>query len=419
MLLLHTLFKKAGEVLFGGQRAKNAQKKRTRTLRIEELESRELLSATPLDWDWNGWWDSFSANNVQVDPLPAGYNTDSGLDDFGQISFGGNSVQVEATSKFVPNTISNFTAFDDGVRNGNATVLNGNGDPIVGYNSETIMVGIVSQDLGNGNWTYTEASTYTYSITSDGNAYWGGYSYVFAASSINNIYESTFVLTTEDSFTINETITSATSESPFNLTTITTGGAIETIVTTHFHDTLLSEHYASDIRTTVESTTYTGTGTYSYAVAGGSVSGTIGQSGVHVSETSVEMYMVDTGNGWETTGTQSALITESSSSTSQGNGGYNTPTNENGYSSQVSGTITESGSTSETLMLVVSGVLNNGDWSMYGSGTTTSTSGDSYSHVSSGSYNQSVFDPGNSLAVSGTHSGTMLLKQLTRIPSGW
>jgi len=45
--LLNSFFKKAGEVLFGNTETSRTPKKRTRTLGIEELESRDLLSATP------------------------------------------------------------------------------------------------------------------------------------------------------------------------------------------------------------------------------------------------------------------------------------------------------------------------------------------------------------------------------------
>ena len=221
MLPIHSFFKKAGGVLFGSPATNKASKKRTRTLGIEELESRELLSATPLDWDWDDWWDSFTTNNAQVDPLPPGYNTSACSADFGQISFGGNNTQLDATVAFTPNVISNLVAYDTAMRQGSITVQNGYGDPIAGSNTETITVGIVSQDLGNGKWTYTETAAYTYNITSGNDVYWGGYSYVFMASSIDGIYESTFVLTTSDNFTIFETIASATNGSTLNLTTVT------------------------------------------------------------------------------------------------------------------------------------------------------------------------------------------------------
>ena len=406
---MYSFFKKAREALFGSPTAKKSPQKRTRTLLIEELETRELLSATPLDWDWDGWWDGFTANDVQLDPLPSGYNLDSSSDGFGKISFGGNNLQIDATVAFVPDVVGDLVAFDTATRQGGTSVLNGNNDLIAGYNTETITVGIVSQDFGNGDWTYTETTAYTYNITAGNDAYWGGYSYVFSASSVAGTYTSTFFLTTSDHFTVNNTIATETNESTFSLTTVTTGSMTETVTTTHLHNTVNSVCHASDTRTTSENTTYSGTGTYSYVVAGGSVSGTITQSGQQITETSVSLSMMETGNGWITaSGTQSALTMEKSSSSYQGSGGYTVTTESEGYFSLVSGTITESGSESETLTLTVSGVLSNGDWSITGSGTTTSMSDDSYFHVSSGSYSQSVSEPGSSSSVSGTHSATAL-----------
>ena len=251
---LHSFFAKAVGLFFESQEKKRSSKKRqkrTRPLRIEELESREMLSATPMgyDWDdcdWDAWWDSFAT--AQVVPLPTGYNVNSNSQDFGQISIGGDNSQICATTAFTPIITGDFLAYETVTRQGPGTVQNGNGESITGLNTETITVGIVSQDLGNGNWVYTETVTYSYSITSEdsvswkGNTYndtfWGGYSYVFTASFIDGIHETTFFLKTTDNFEIHDVIPPVTGgESSFSLKTTTIGYVTETVGTTHFHNT--------------------------------------------------------------------------------------------------------------------------------------------------------------------------------------
>jgi len=228
--MVYSFFKKASEVFFGGTEAKKvaarkASKKWKRTMRIEELENREMLSATPFSWDPSTWtphsWDSESLvwwNGVATpNSVPSTFNTSTTSNDFGKISVGGNNAQISATTAFQPIIVGNFGARETVTRQGNVTGQCGNGQTIVvgGFN-ETFTVAVFRQDLGNNNWNYKEQVQYVYSFTctSGDYSYEDRFSYILAARSVNGVFNSAFTLTTgmafSDGFTVGSGISGAT-----------------------------------------------------------------------------------------------------------------------------------------------------------------------------------------------------------------
>jgi len=147
-----------------------------------------MLSVTPLDWDW---WETATI----TDTVPADYNVDPISEDFGILSVGGNSSQIDVTSAFNPTITGNFLAYETVTRPGNVTIPEYNEELeqwealTVGSYTETFTVGIFSQDLGNGDWSYLEQIGYTYSYTcvSGNYTYKDGYGYTLNAYSESSL----------------------------------------------------------------------------------------------------------------------------------------------------------------------------------------------------------------------------------------
>jgi hypothetical protein len=239
MLLILSFFKKVGQVLFGSPETTTTSKKRTRTLRIEELEPRIMLSVSPLDWDI---WE----NTTPIHSIPAEYNINPSSDDFGKISIGGNNSQIDATTAFTPSITGNFSAYETVTRQGDVSKKGA----VVGAYTETITVGIFSQDLGGGNWSYIEQVAYSYSYGVTEYVYADGYGYSLSVSFIDGIYDSTFSMSVGYGYT--DSISVEVVESDFTFSWDVTAGYsyTDTATITYFHNTLTSERSNTDTRTT-------------------------------------------------------------------------------------------------------------------------------------------------------------------------
>ena len=262
MLLIHTFFRKTSKALFGTTETKSTSKKRTRTLGIEELESRDLLSASPLDWSP---WETAPL----TDTVPAYYNTDPTSDDFGVVCVGGNDSPISATTAIAPVITGNFSAFETVTRQGSITTLDDNNTALVlGSYQETFTVGIFSQDLGNGDWSYLEQVGYSYSCTSTDEFYQyeDGYSYTLTTSFIDGVYQSTFVLTTgygfTDGFSIGEEPDEVTDEDVFFWKISLEYSVTNTATISHTHNTLTAELSGTDVRTSHVISSYDEGGRY-------------------------------------------------------------------------------------------------------------------------------------------------------------
>ena len=288
MLLLRAFFKKIGTALLTKAETKKSPRKRSRICRVEELESRDLLSATPWEWEW---WDTAPPF---TDNVPALYNTDPLLEDFGMISIGGNESTIDATTQFIPDITGNFLAYQNETRSETVhlleyddvlddyitvvkwdSTLNDFVPIVLGTYEETFKVAIYSQDLGNGDWSYLEKAAYSYSYSSiSGYEYKDGYDYSLSVSFINGIYNSTFTLTTGYELTDGFAISEETSDSTFSWTVALEYSLKDTATITHYDNTLTSERYGTDTRTVKESGSYEESELFSYEVTDYSVHST-------------------------------------------------------------------------------------------------------------------------------------------------
>ena len=142
MLLIHTFFKKAGELVFGTHQTPKAPPKRTRTFQFETLEDRDLLSASPLE----PLALDFLANDTAIVFTPP--STD-----------GTNSATTITTTP---------------------TTLETDSGTLAGTLTQNIFVDVTMQTTNNG-WWYSETVIMSYAEIYDNTTYTGGYFYNFFA----------------------------------------------------------------------------------------------------------------------------------------------------------------------------------------------------------------------------------------------
>ncbi len=346
-------------------------------------------------------------------PLADGYHVDPNSAQFGAISLGGQGAQIGPDAVFIPDVIGTYTSEETAERTGDMPIpVNGGGnenetdpgDEAVGDGTEVVSIFVFAEDLGNGNWSYTEFSTYTYDIDVDDDCYYGGYTYILTASFIDGVYGYTYFLTTEDRFQVTEVIEDVTDSSTTHLDTLSTGGVTNTIILSFTHNTSTAAITATDFRFFDDLLTYTGTGYYTYAMPGGAVSGTILQTGLDDQTTTSDI--IQQGNesdGWTSAaGTQFAGLTETWTNGYIGLGDYSVVTQSDGAYSEMSGIITEDGSDLSSVMLNATGILDAaGQWTFTGSGTSIFGKGDSYTLDGSGAYARYDMTPGNTWSMTG------------------
>ncbi|MDR3108189.1 MAG: cadherin-like domain-containing protein, partial [Planctomycetaceae bacterium] len=336
---------------------------------------------------------TYTSGLNSLQSVPAGYNTDTTSDAFGELSVGGSNVEVGTTTVFVPANAGNWYSENT------FTKLS---ETATGNQTETLSIQIISHDFGNGEWSYYEMVAYSYLTNADDNIYSGGYTSVLAASFIDGIYNFNYFLTVSDNFLINDTITDDTGTSSLDLTTTTQGTVTSTTLVTKRHNTLTSSEVIRTSHDTFESVFYGGYGTYSYATTSGSFTGTIVQSSSNTDKTSVDIVQFGDADNWTTTGSQSNIVNENWSNVYSGSGDYFVVEQDAGYYSETYGLITESGGDSGSLHVAVNGVLGTDEsWNFTGYSTTSEKEHSLSSYEGWGVYTSVFSDTGSVFLMSG------------------
>ncbi|GHT26771.1 hypothetical protein FACS18942_04850 [Planctomycetales bacterium] len=344
-------------------------------------------------------------DTLPMQPLSGSYNIDTNSAAFGQIAVGGTNTQISASAPFIPVNTDSRQSAQTASRQGTTIFTDENGEEKTEDEFEEVTVIVVSQNLGNNNWTYTETSIYSYLITSEDDIYWGGYTYIVSASFIDGSYNLSYFLTVSDNFLILDEINNVSDTSELHLATVLTGGITNTYTITQNYNTATTAAVISNGKSTLDSVVYTGIGTYQYATPGGSVRGTVFQSDTKINDSGFTVIKAGcNGNYVLTLGTQFNAITDIQTSSYQGSGNYHTVSEGDGFYSDMTGQIVESGLDFRSLLTTVTGLAgSDSQWTFLGTGSSGAEKEQTYISNGSGHYSNWEYSPGNLWNISGTH----------------
>jgi hypothetical protein len=317
----------------------------------------------------------------------------------------GNDVQVTPFEGFTPEALGNDETTETLAGDWERDVLI-DGVAYTGEGDQELIRTVTFTDAGDADedgisdgWSYFEHVVWMYdllAIDAEGNSnhVWGMYEYTFSAVFVPGVLTTSFDFTSVDNYASNITYESETSSFTVGSTgTYTYTLSIESIDNTSGPDSgSLSESVLS-------TAAMTGLGAYEYAVAGGSVSGTLtGNS----NDTNTSMYAVgftqDTSGNWSASGISSASGSGLSHFGYSGGGTYG--------DARFAGTIQESGAQDSNYQYTSSGILSLGEWTTTGLGTAGGSQSQSFSYDGAGTYSSSEESETRSVTRSGTNSAS-------------
>jgi hypothetical protein len=258
------------------------------------------------------------------------------------------------------------------------------GEQTVGETTEDMSIKIVSLAYVNGDWKYFEKVTWNYdTIDANGtNHSWGTFEYEFYAWNYDGSQGFTFTSTTEDNYDFTNPYDDTDSAQTRTGEIHQWGESSETIEI----ESNYSDDNATDERTVTSEDNLSGSGTYSYTVEGGTVSGTFSESEYWYEYSSTEISLTKSDETWTSTGTYSGESSGDSSSEYDGSGDYTIDETTSEGNRNVTGSITESGSTESEYEYTTSGTLSSNGWSMTGDGSENLTEESSYENEEDGIY---------------------------------
>ena len=306
---------------------------------------------------------------------------DSGLSVSGGL---GGGYTLDPTSGYTPSEVGNFTYT---VSQGGAW---SRGTGSSGTQSLTRVVTTTYADADN--WSYVEFVTYLYDVNQNDGAgnsshSWGSMIYTFSATSVLGVVTTTMNYNSTDNYDVYSSESSA--SGTFN---DHKWGSYSTTVFVQNVDGFLDS--GTQIVTTTQTANSLGSGTYTYPVYGGSVSGTVNTSGNDYNFfTKTLNYVEAVGGGWLTTGTTSFNGNGSQSYSYSGSGSYG--------DSDFTGTINESGAQNRGYSYTGNGMHWTGiGWALTGTGHASGDQNQNYSYSGTGTYSRN--ESGSS--VTGTYN---------------
>lgn len=327
---------------------------------------------------------------------------------------GGTGYEPSPTSGYTPTQLGNYTTTEvvnDPTWNRNLHVGKNAG---TGSGTQGLTNTVVSTYVDSNNWSYSETISWIYDIWaysgSSFNHVWGGYTQVFTVTMLLGTKSTTFDFSSNDhgAFSV------STSTATMSYTNV--GGGSSIFV---FHMSNIDSPNGLDSGTQSETmiSTYstTGSGTFSYSLPGGGVSGTLSGS---QSANSNSMYAVgiseDALGNWIGGGITSFGGSGSRSSSWSGSGTYGDAT--------FSGTVTtDSGSDSEGFSYLGGGLmLPDMTWALTGFGSASGSSSRDFAYNGTGSYSSDAngVSKGGTTSANGSSSSNSSYSMLYGLTNG-
>jgi hypothetical protein len=268
--------------------------------------------------------------------------------------------------------------------------LRSEGERTVVDTTEDMSIKIISLAYVNGDWEYYEIITWNYDTinTDESEHYWGTFTYIFYAWDYDGSQGFTFTSTTTDEYDLTLSYDNTDPNETRDGSVHQWGESEEQIDI----ESNYSDNDASDVRTITSTDNLSASGSYSYDVEGGSITGTFSETEYYYEYSSTDISLTKSGNTWTSTGSYNSESSGETSSEYDGEGEYTIDETTAGGTRYITGTIIENGSTSSEYSYTSSGTLANDTWTMTGDGSDSSEEESYYQNDEIGEYETDTFD---------------------------
>ena len=332
---------------------------------------------------------------VQVGAGPSGFVSGSGD---GQLAtaggLGGTNYQITPLTGYVPTVSGNYTTTETTAGGWTRGVAVGNG-VLAGTGNQGITRTVTVSSGAAGTSSYVEIVTWNYDLLADDgngndNHVWGSYTSMF---SVIDIGPSTTTSLTFDSFDYYDSH-SVTSSATASYANHASGNSIYMLSVSNT-DSAIGPDSGSQSETTISTGNTVGTGSYSYALAGGGVSGTLNGNSNDLNQSMYSIgFTQDAFGNWLGGGITSFLGTGTSHFGHVGSGGYG--------DANFTGTVTDDSGSHDTDYNYLGGGLFSDltGWTLTGTGSAGGGDQQNFQYTGTGIYSSDA----NGVVKNGTTS---------------